>query len=165
MAEPLSPNLDPNVVHNIVDEILSEKIILFLGAGLSMGSGLPGWRELTHQLANDIGCDSSLDPLTVAHQYELARGRPALIEKVKSLTDTVGKHPSKIHELLPDLRVNTWITTNYDDLLEATLKQKCRPFEVICRSCQIPTCDWRKTVLIKLHGDRNNPDLIVATEK
>jgi hypothetical protein len=67
--------------------------VLFIGAGLSIGAGLPGWQALIAPLADRIGLPEHLrgDLLKVAQHYEGQCGRHALISYIKAHTDTNGK--------------------------------------------------------------------------
>jgi len=92
-------------------------VVLFIGAGLSVGAGLPGWGALIRPLAERIGYQGD-DLLKVAQYYENRLGRRALISYPRDRLDTTGVKPTENHDLLVRLPVNIVFTTNFDDLLE-----------------------------------------------
>ena len=71
--------METKIPRPLVEAIARGNAVLFCGAGLSMGAGLPGWSELLSPLAKDIGLteDERDNLLQVAQDYELERGRHA----------------------------------------------------------------------------------------
>lgn len=148
----------------ITSLITSGCCTLFVGAGLSMGSNLPGWQELTEYLRRDLGCSHEYDFPKLAQAYEKLRSRKALISRVCELTDRKSKGPTTVHRLLPHLGIQTWITTNYDDLLEVTLGESGQPPCIVIKDEDLAHRSQRVLRLVKLHGDRRCPDSILITK-
>ena len=122
------------------------KLVLFLGAGVSVGAGLPMWVGLVKQLAKAVGIGvppaaSPGEARTAEQQATLERkaasrwkafqelsllDQARLIEKRlaasgRSLGHTVAgmllsPHHSVAHALLAKMPVSEYITTNYDAL-------------------------------------------------
>lgn len=156
--------INPIYVGEIVSEIISDNCVLFLGSGLSKGAGLPSWRELICPIADAIRCPMDYDFTTIAQAYEQILGRPRLLKRICDATDTAGKNPTKVHWHLPRLRVNTWITTNYDDLLEISLHEAAVSYQLVVRDSDLTVVSPKQLMLIKLHGDRRDPDTIIVTK-
>lgn len=162
-------------VHDTVSQELREQlskgnIVLFIGAGLSIGAGLPGWIDLIRPLAEAIG--TPLPPsqyvtsdhlLDTAQYYENDRGRHALISHLREQLDTTHVQPSSNHCLLTRLPVQAIFTTNYDDLIERALQAEGKSFNKIVRDIGLPFWSKDKTQVIKLNGDLPQPDTIVIT--
>jgi hypothetical protein len=144
--------------------VASGKCVLFIGAGISIGAGLPGWQDLIDKLKDELPGTDQSDWLTIAQVYEERFGRSALEEKIKKLTDTTGKNPSSVHRLLPSLGIDVWVTTNYDNFLERVLSETGQPFCVIVEDKDLPDVNPRARTLIKLHGDTNRPETIIFTK-
>ena len=104
------------IPHELVNAIVRGDAVLFIGAGLSVGAGLPGWNELLEPLANSISLPINLriDTLKIAQYYQNKRGRNTLLNHVREKTDTTGKAPTQIHRRLTNLGIHTWFTSNYD---------------------------------------------------
>src|SRR5947208_16502301 len=88
-----------NIPDELVAAIASGNAVLFVGAGLSAGAGLPGWGQLIGPLADRIGLPENQrgDPLKIAQFYETQRGRHALISYIKEQIDTSRSVPNENH--------------------------------------------------------------------
>jgi len=88
-------------------------VVAFVGAGLSMGAGLPGWYELIGEMARHIGYElpppqwASSDALIEAAQaYINERGLRSLVMFLKDKLDTTGKSPTAAHQALVRLPIS-----------------------------------------------------------
>ncbi len=154
-----------NIPNELVEQIKRGNGVLFIGAGLSMGAGLPSWEQLVRPLGETIDAPPNTDLLRVAQYYEDGTGRQALLERIMEATDTAGKRPTENHRLLAALPITTWITTNYDNFLEKTLDEAGIRFRKVVRNENVPYRSADRHTLIKMHGDRQQPDTIVITEE
>ena len=105
------------ILNELAESLRRHNVALFIGAGLSIGAGLPGWEKLIRPLANRIGYTAT-DMLKAAQYYENRLGRHALISHLRDQLDTTGIEPSQNHDLITQLPVNIVFTTNFADLLE-----------------------------------------------
>ncbi len=138
-------------------EIEEGTAALFLGAGMSMSSGIVDWKTLVSPLASEIGLDISRehDFVGIAQHYlnhkqnnrsELTR---IIIEQMSGMTT-----PSKNHLILAQLPISTYWTTNYDRLIEDAFKQvgkRADPKYCVQHLCT--TSPKRDAVIYKMHGD------------
>lgn len=140
---------------------------VFAGAGLSRGSGYTNWKELVRPLAEEIGLDveKEYDLVAIAQYYRNERGtRSSINQKILNefTKDTVRNENIEILTRLP---VNTYWTTNYDELLENTLKENNRKADV--KTTQESLADNiydRDAVVYKMHGDVRCPAKAVLTK-
>ena len=155
------------IPRELVEQFARGDGVVFVGAGLSQGAGLPGWSELLMPLADSISLPAHLrtDLLKVAQHYGNQRGRQALVSHVIEQTDTTGKRPTDNHRRLARLGARIWVTTNYDDLLEQTLREVGERFTTTVRDEDLPYTSADAVTLVKLHGDREQPDTIVITQQ
>lgn len=81
-----------DIPRELVKQFARGNGVIFVGAGLSQGAGLPSWSELLSPLADSIGLPPRLraDPLKIAQRYENACGRQALTSHITEQTDTSG---------------------------------------------------------------------------
>jgi hypothetical protein len=162
-----------NSIDTLANEILKGNAVLFIGAGLSRGAGLSGWEELVRGLASEIGYEVPpvgrripTEMLVKIPQYfENARGRHALLSRVLDASDTTNKQPTENHRLLAQLPIQTWVTTNWDDLLEMTLREAGRAYRLVIRDQDLPYQSTDTVSLLKMHGDRWQGDTIVITQE
>jgi hypothetical protein len=156
-----------NIPDELVASIARGNAVLFVGAGLSVGAGLPGWGQLIGPLADRIGLPANQrgDPLKIAQFYETQRGRQALISYIQEQTDTNSSAPTENHRRLARLGIRTWLTTNFDDLLEQTLRNAGERVTKVVRDHDLPYAGAERLTLIKLHGDSAQPETIVITRQ
>ena len=55
-----------DVPRELVEQFARGNGVIFVGAGLSQGAGVPGWSELLTPLAASIGVPPGTDPLKIA---------------------------------------------------------------------------------------------------
>jgi hypothetical protein len=153
--------------HELVEAIARGDAVLFVGAGLSVGAGLPGWGQLLAPLADRLGLPAAQrgDPLRVAQYYNGQRGTNALIDYLREQLDTTGKRPTENHRRLLRLGIRTWVTTNFDDLLEQTLRDGGERFSKVVRDRDLPYASADRLTLIKLHGEIEQPETVVITQQ
>ncbi|MBD3189240.1 MAG: hypothetical protein GF308_01275 [Candidatus Heimdallarchaeota archaeon] len=151
----------------LINSIIKGNVVLFVGAGLSIGAGLNGWKELLKPLLDSINLPEKLqkDLTKAAQYYEIKNGRHSLIQHIIEETDTTNLEVTDNHKRLAKLGIRTWITTNYDDLIERTFKEMKIKYTKVVREENLPYTSSEKTTLVKLHGDRLDPNSIIITTK
>ncbi|MDD2476146.1 MAG: SIR2 family protein [Dysgonamonadaceae bacterium] len=140
---------------------------LFAGAGLSRGSGYTNWKELIRPIANGIGLDvdKEHDLMAIAQYYRNERGTRATINQRIINEFTRGTVPNVNIDILTRLPVNTYWTTNYDELLEEGLKQNNRKADIkITQESLANNIYDRDAVVYKMHGDVRCPSQAVVTK-
>jgi hypothetical protein len=146
----------------LAQALRSRACVLFVGAGLSTGAGLPGWNQLIEQLARALDVDPAarVDHLDLAQWYLEHFGKERLGELLKTTFGGAGK-PTLAHYLLMGLPLRHVITTNYDQLLEQTLDAlKRHPLPVVHQEDVVHT-GGAGVYVVKLHGDVQQPEDIV----
>lgn len=156
----------------LISELGKGNVVLFVGAGLSQGAGLPGWLDLIQPLAETVGYPLPGDRrhitgdhlLRAAQYFVNQRGRNALGIYLRERLDTTQVKLSEPLKLVVRLPIQTIYTTNYDDLLERALREAKRPFVPVTTSRQLAyaSSDWAR--LVKMHGSWEQPDALVVTQ-
>jgi hypothetical protein len=144
--------------------LLARECVLFVGAGLSSGAGLPDWAALVRRLAEDLGVnpDAPADYLDLA-QWHREKFGPERLARVLRETYSAPSLPTLGHYLLTALPVQQVITTNYDDLVERALAaQKRYPIKVV-RQGDVAGTGRGGVYVIKLHGDAAQAEEVVLT--
>jgi len=149
-----------------VKAIQSSNAAVFAGAGLSRPAGHVDWKELLREVAEDLqlDIDQEVDLIALAQYHVNDNGRSKINqilidEFTKSVTTTDN------HKILSQLPIETYWTTNYDQLIESNLvasgkkvDKKITPENL---SYSVPGSD---AVVYKMHGDSSLPHDAVLTK-
>jgi hypothetical protein len=154
-------------VEEYVQAVHDQNAAVFAGAGLSIPAGLVDWKQLLKEIASEVGLDveKEYDLISVA-QFHLNefRGRhrinQALINKF-----LIRAASTENHKLLASLPIHTYWTTNYDTLIEDSLRAAGKTPDVkITVENLATTVPRRDAVVYKMHGDVSRPDKAVITK-
>lgn len=156
----------------LVEHLLRREIVIFAGAGVSVGSEppLPDSQTLLESLQDFLPDDfaprpvDDLDPLDVAQWYADEHGHQHLEMRLTRAYDLVEQKPSSLQRALMALPVNVIFTIGYDQALEQALAEHGTDPEVIIDDLQMFQVNaLTATSLIKLYGCVSMPDSLVLT--
>lgn len=133
--------------------MLNNELVVFVGAGVSMGSGLPSWNKLVEEIQARLGIsDSSFSDNTIIPQlYYNSRGKKDYNELIRSLLYKPYTLPNNVHECLVKINPRYIITTNYDELIEQAFSDAGIFLDVIEKDSDLPYAHTDH-MLIKMHG-------------
>lgn len=159
------------MIGELMEAIAQNRVLLFVGAGVSHCLGLPTWRQLVAHLARELGYDPDIfdthgDHLLLAEYYRLERGRigPLRTWLDKEWHKGVDIGQSDLHKLIVQLDVPLIYTTNYDNWLEEAHRFYARPYCKVANVGDLVGVRPGVTQIIKFHGDFADDDSIVLTE-
>jgi hypothetical protein len=140
---------------------------VFAGAGLSIPAGMVNWKELMRSIAVDIGLDVDKedDLVTLAQFHVNERGGRHRINQalVNEFSDRA--RPTENHRILTSLPIRTYWTTNYDLLIEESLRAAKKIPDVKTSPESLATTTPRRdAVVYKMHGDVSQPINAVVTK-
>lgn len=155
-------------IKNIQKAIENNKLVIFVGAGVSRNSGIPTWSELIKELAKDLGIKakgkdsngndifSNDEFLKIPQYYFNERKEKEYYDKIKEILDK-DFQPNDIHKMIFELNPTHIVTTNYDNLLEqqANQWQTNRKYCKVANDIELstaPNCNY----IIKMHGEFDN---------
>ena len=140
---------------------------IFMGAGVSGGAGLPMWDDLLEQIAattvTGVGraeFDAADDNLVRASVLSHTLGAERFAGEITSRL-TSPKY-SLVHGLLTSLPCEEFVTSNVDQLFEASCESKDRGVTVL------PSLDEHHLIdkwLLKIHGCVSRPSTLVFTKE
>jgi hypothetical protein len=156
-----------------LDDLLRNRCVPFLGAGLSRNAELPGgrsmpdWDALGKECAKAIpGYEyaGTLDAISAfCHEFS----RATFVERLGESLTVRDARPGKVHRAFCELPFELVCTTNFEFLIE-------RGYDAVGRYCcpiidedQLSTTSrsMNSVILLKIHGDLHHPSRIIATEE
>lgn len=149
-----------------VTEIKSGDAAIFAGAGFSSPVGFVNWKGLLKDLADEINLDinKEYDLISVA-QYHFNKYRRGKINNKIANEFTTLKKGSENHEILARIGIDTFWTTNYDQLIEKTLEAANKTVETKIRNEDFARNIKKKDAIVyKMHGDKDSPHDAVLTK-
>ena len=141
---------------------------IFAGAGLSVASGYVDWKELLRNPAKRIGLDVNKETDLVAlaqYIYNKDGSKQPLAELIKNSFISCN-NINENHEILAKLPIKTYWTTNYDSLIEDSLKKNGKNPDVKKSVKDLSTIiSKRDAVVYKMHGDISNASDVVLIKE
>jgi hypothetical protein len=146
--------------------LASGQASVFIGAGLSVPAGYVDWKTLLRPLAEDVGLDVAKEHnLIRVAQYVIntAGGRARVNQRiVTEFSRAATRVPS--HDILAQLPISTYWTTNFDSLVEEALRAAGRRPAVVHAQEQLTSReDDADATVYKMHGDKSRPDRCVLS--
>lgn len=147
-------------INSFSAEINNGDAAIFAGAGLSMSSGFVNWKNLLRDLAEELklDIDKEHDLISVA-QYHFNRFKRGKINNKIINEFTTLTTGSENHKILSRIGIDTFWTTNYDQLIEKTLEADGKTAEKKIRNVDFARNIKKKDAIVyKMHGDKDSPD-------
>ena len=168
MSKTLSEDIEAKTfLREYLKELHNKNAAVFIGAGMSIPAGYVDWKGLLHDIIVDLKLDpeKEFDLVTVA-QYSVNKlsGKTALTKKIVEEFSRV-KKPQPNHEILAQLPIQVYWTTNYDKLIETALQNAKKVPDVKHTAKQLRvTRPDRDVTVYKMHGDVEYADDAVISK-
>ena len=141
------------------------QLVIFVGAGASISSGMPTWSQAIRAIASHLRIDDrELNFLRIPQYYFNARGKKEytqLMRKIFRYGDFLQKH--EIHDRIIEFNTHTIITTNYDSLIEKAAEDNSEVICVVSKDADLPYRKGGKE-LLKIHGDFENDNFVLKED-
>ena len=162
--------MDSNVfkasIQKIKEASINNKLVIFVGTGVSKNSGLPDWYELIDILKKELPekvTEKEKDFLKLAQIYKNLRGQKEYLDKIRSIFFNGNYFFNPINEAIFDLKPSHIITTNYDNLLEQVNYKYNSIFTKIVKDKDFPYSNNDKFI-IKMHGDLDEGNIVLTED-
>ena len=143
----------------------ANKLVVFIGAGVSANSGLPSWTNLVKVFAKKLGIDSDLnsdDFLRIPQYFYNERGQLEYFKVIEQVFN--GRYtPNLIHSKLLALNPKHIITTNYDYLIEEALEAHYLFYDKVAEDRDLPYAS-SNNLYIKMHGDLLKKNIVLKED-
>jgi translation initiation factor 2B subunit (eIF-2B alpha/beta/delta family) len=156
---------------DIVEHLRGGDIVAFVGAGASRTytdpsgrthTGLPTASECVAALGSKPYIDAGMPFTEAFFLFKRHSGRAALEQFFVDRMARRGSTPLPAHTLLASLPFLSYITTNYDRLLEGALSEERRNPTAVIEDIDVPRLRLGATAVIKMHGCVSRPASIIA---
>lgn len=143
------------------------RLVIFVGAGASIDSGMPSWSQAVKQIAARLPLtykDASCDLLKIPQFYYNSRGKKEYTQLMREVF--LYEQPLKttlLHKKIIECQAETIITTNYDNLIEQASEENAEVRYVISKDHDLPYKNTSRE-LIKMHGDFENDNFVLKED-
>ncbi|MDV7620847.1 SIR2 family protein [Acinetobacter baumannii] len=164
-------------LNNLKQAYKDEKLMLFLGAGISSVLDLPNWGDLINLLAEDCGYEPSIFNILadgnalilaefyyIKHYKKFGTLRTKLDQKWHTADSMAKLKTSKFHKILATKNFQLIYTTNYDQWIEKAFELYNEPFHKITDVLHISDAKKNVPQIVKFHGDFTDDSSIVLNE-
>lgn len=155
-------------VREFAKEIEGENAAIFAGAGLSVPAGFVDWRSLLAPIAEELGLDVEReDDLLAIAQYHTNENSQNRSQLTKVILEEFSRDctVTENHRILARLPISTYWTTNYDTLIEDSLKESGKRSDIKYTNQHLSqTKPKRDAIVYKMHGDIAHPDRAIITK-
>ncbi|WP_151905224.1 SIR2 family protein, partial [Acinetobacter nosocomialis] len=162
---------------NLKKAYKDEKLMLFLGAGISTILDLTNWGDLINLLAEDCDYDPNIFNILadnnalilaefyyIKHYKKFGALRTKLDQKWHTADSMEKLKTSKFHKILATKNFQLIYTTNYDQWIEKAFDLYNEPYHKITDILQISDAKKNVPQIVKFHGDFTDDSSIVLNE-
>lgn len=157
-------------LQRILDASQNNALTFFVGAGVSALSGAPTWKELINAICDKLGRERKNEyasdeylQIPQMYYYSLGDNKEEYFKFIEAQLHSTDLLPNTVHREMLNLNLVSFITTNYDTLLEDAAVQYCQSFKVVSRDEDVSTIFGDRFIL-KLHGDFKNKNFVLKEE-
>lgn len=156
-----------NIPKSLIDSTRFGDLVPLIGSGVSQASGIASWDRLIEALKEfliDSGEVDSIDDFDMFETPDAYLSNSSRKNEFISFLDESirkGFKPNNLHTLLSKIPFKTYLTTNWDSLIEDEL---CKTQNANIIFDDKTATSWREalaTQIIKFHGTIKNPESIV----
>jgi hypothetical protein len=149
------------LVELLSKELEDGNLAMFAGAGFSRDAGFIDWKTLLKPIAEDLDLDVEKEwDLVALAQYHsnVNHANRAKLNQLLVTEFSANAAPTENHRILARLPIETFWTTNYDNLIESALGTNGKIPDVKYTVKQLATTKTnRDAVVYKMHGDATHP--------
>ncbi len=159
-----------NEFKRILEASENNTLTFFVGAGISALSNVPTWENLTNAICDEIGIEkkasySNEDYLRIPqiYYYSINKNKNKYYDFIKNKLLSNSAKYNTIHKEMLSLNPNSFITTNFDELIEDAATHFCQSFKVVACDDDVPKINGDRFI-IKAHGDFRHKNIVLKEE-
>lgn len=160
----------------LLRQLQRSRVVPFIGAGLSVSSGLPDWEQLLRELLGYAGSRGLLrsaapeiEHAITTQQFELAADELVnglgdyFADALRTVLRRPDLQPSTLHRMIATVMWPAVITTNYDDLLPSAISVNIRKLTWLDDADLGAALRRAEPHLLLAHGCLDQPKTLVLT--
>lgn len=154
-----------SIIEEMKKALKNDKLILFVGAGVSKNSGIPTWGQMVRVFAEKLGYPverlSTNEYIRIPQYFygmDDSEGHHVYYDTLRQII-TPDAEPNILNMLIADIHPKHIVTTNYDKLMDMAAKD----YTVIRQDKDLFRAN-ASHYLIKMHGDVENVEQVVFKE-
>lgn len=153
---------DRRILKQAIEE---NRLVVFVGAGVSFNSGIPLWNTAVEQINDKLETALSVenDVLKIPQIYYNERGQKEYFDLIQEIFKYKDKEINKLHERIVKLRPYCIITTNYDDFIERAFIKNGEFLDVIEKDSDI-AYSRNNRMIIKMHGSFKQENIVLKED-
>lgn len=158
------------IIKQIIDASNNHSLTFFVGAGVSGLSNAPDWKSLIDLICDELKIKrknkySSDEYLSIPQKFYYALGEDdkKYSEFIKNAIYKTTLKPNRIHQMMMQLSPVSFMTTNYDNLIEEAAISCCKTYKPIAEDREVPDIKGERFVL-KVHGDFEHKNFVLKEE-
>lgn len=159
-----------NEFKRILEASENNTLTFFVGAGISALSNVPTWQDLTNAICDEIGIEkketySNEDYLRIPqiYYYSINKNNNKYHGFIKNKLLSNSTKYNSIHKEMLSLNPHSFITTNFDELIEDAATHFCQSFKVVASDEDVPKINGDRFI-IKAHGDFRHENIVLKEE-
>jgi hypothetical protein len=138
--------------------IENDRLVMFVGSGISCDSGLPSWGRLINAMRGCLAHESDVNYLRIAEKYYHQYGRNTYYSKISEFFPDSAE-PNELHRLILQLKPRHIVTTNWDNLIEKEIRKQGLFYYTVATDDKLASSPSSQ-LLIKMHGDLNHRNIV-----
>lgn len=153
-----------SAITHINEAIKNNKLVIFVGAGISINSGYLSWENLIGVFKEELGLDDKdRDNLKIAQLYYNTWGGKQYYSLLDKVFNEKYYEPNPLHEEIFKLNPHHIITTNYDCLLEDEMVKQNKKYHIVKKDRDL-AYDNKDKLIIKMHGDLSERNIVLKED-
>lgn len=151
-------------IKQIQEASRQNRLVIFVGAGVSASAGVPLWGDLIEEIKKELPNElvkTETDYLKLAQLYKEQQGEKDYLERVQEILQVDKVTPYLIHDEIFNLNPCHIITTNYDTLLEQASIHNNKRYHPVRKDEDMPY-NHGERMIIKMHGDFESHRIVLT---
>lgn len=155
-------------IKDFVKDLRDDNVAIFAGAGMSKACGFVDWKQLLTDIADELNLkiDREHDLISLAQYHVNYKGSNQKLHETILNQFSEEIEGGENHRILARLPISTFWTTNYDNLIEKSLRDEGKKVDVKKNVGNLnQNLSGGHAVVFKMHGDAEDAVNAILTKE